>query len=92
MRKTLFIFGWIFLVAGYLFLWWPLTLLAITCFILDDAWFLSLLIAVGADLLWGRPTGMFHTILFPWTLLCSAALILRYIVLQQIRAHMPEYL
>jgi len=92
MRNSSIFIACICFFVSYALLWWPLAIVGLLCLILSGNWPLALIASLCFDFVWGRPAGIFHILLFPWSFLTALLLIIRYVVLRQIRSQMPEYL
>lgn len=72
-------------VLGFALLWWPLMFFAPVVAALYGYWFVGLVLAVLADLLLGVPVGIFHTLLFPCTIVTLICIAGRSVMVRHIR-------
>lgn len=72
-------------IAGLLVSWWPLMALAPLVAVVYGYWALGLTLAVCTDLIFGMPTGMLHTLVFPFTIGAIFCIAVRSLVVRHLR-------
>ncbi|MBY0473399.1 hypothetical protein K2Q00_03955 [Patescibacteria group bacterium] len=75
---TLFMFG-------FFLPWWPFMFLAPCIALLYGYWVLALFLALCADLVFGAPVGLLHSLIFPCTVAILFSSVVRSVIIRHLR-------
>ena len=70
---TLLAIAFVIAAAGFLLPFWPLEVLGVLILALSGHWLWGVFVGLLLDIAYGAPTGHFHVLLFPFTILALAS-------------------
>lgn len=72
-------------ILGFFISWWPLMFFAPLVAMFYGHWLLALVLAWCADLIFGTPTGLFHSLIFPCTIAVLLCIVARSLIIRHLR-------
>ncbi|OGC88560.1 hypothetical protein A2419_02740 [Candidatus Adlerbacteria bacterium RIFOXYC1_FULL_48_26] len=72
-------------IIGFFLPWWPLMFVAPFIAAFYGYWLPALLLAWCADLIFGTPVGLFHSLVFPCTVAVVLSIVARSVIIRHLR-------